>query len=125
MHKKWMKTPSYRKGYAALEEEFVRAAAAIDARSRADLTQEALARRMGTTQPVVARLESGRARPSMRTLDRLAKATGSRLIISFATISHPSVHLLTAQRVPLGGRRWGRYLNAQPSPVTGAILKAA
>jgi transcriptional regulator with XRE-family HTH domain len=126
MHKKWMKVPSYRKGYAALEEDFVRAAAAIDARSLAGLTQEALARKMGTTQPVVARLESGRARPSMRTLDRLAKATGSRLIISFAAISHPPVHLLTAQRVPPGsGRRWGRYLSAQPRPVTGEILKAA
>jgi hypothetical protein len=34
-------------------------------------------------QPVVARLESGRVRPSMRTLERLAEATGSRLLISF------------------------------------------
>ena len=38
---------------------------------------------MGTTQPVIARLESGRKRPSMRTLERLAEATGSRLLISF------------------------------------------
>jgi len=38
---------------------------------------------MGTTQPVVARLESGRSRPSMRTLKRLAEATGSRLLIRF------------------------------------------
>ena len=36
----------------------------IEARSRAGLTQEELAERMGTTQPVVARLESGRIRPS-------------------------------------------------------------
>jgi len=51
--------------------------------ARAGLTQEQLARKMGTTQPVVARLESGRASRSMRTLERLAKATGSRLAISF------------------------------------------
>ncbi|MGH7136370.1 MAG: helix-turn-helix domain-containing protein [Pirellulales bacterium] len=38
---------------------------------------------MKTTQPVVARLESGRTLPSMRTLERLAKATGSRLLIRF------------------------------------------
>jgi len=126
LHKKWMKKPSYRKGYAALEEEFVRAAAAIDARSKAGLTQEELARKMGTTQPVVARLESGRARPSMRTLDRLAKAAGSRLIISFAPIAPARVHLMTAQRVPLGsGRRWGRYRNGQSLPARGAILMAA
>src|SRR5271157_3621087 len=81
MHKKWMKEPKYRKAYEALEEEFVMASAVMDVRNRAGLTQHELARRMGT--PVVARLESGRTRPSMRTLERLAEATGSRLLISF------------------------------------------
>ncbi len=79
-----MKEPKYRKAYEALEEEFTLAGAVIDVRSRAGLTQKQLARKMGTTQPVVARLESGRARPSMRTLERIADATGSRLLISFA-----------------------------------------
>jgi ribosome-binding protein aMBF1 (putative translation factor) len=83
MHKKWMKEPKYRKAYAALEEEFVLASAVMDVRNRAGLTQAQLARKMGTTQPVVARLESGRTRPSMRTLDRLAEATGSHLRITF------------------------------------------
>ncbi len=72
------------KAYEALEEEFVLASAVIDVRNRAGLTQAELARKMGTTQPIVARLESGRSRPSMRTLERLADATGSRLLISFA-----------------------------------------
>lgn len=84
LHKKWMKEPKYRKAFDALEEEFVVASAVIDVRNRAGLTQEELARKMGTTQPVIARLESGRSRPSMRTLERLAQATGSRLLISFA-----------------------------------------
>ena len=38
---------------------------------------------METTQSVIARLESGRTRPSTQTLDRLANATGTRLKISF------------------------------------------
>jgi transcriptional regulator with XRE-family HTH domain len=84
LHKKWMKEPEYRKAYEALEEEFVFASAVIDVRNRAGLTQRELARKMGTTQPVVARLESGRSRPSMRTLEKLADATGSRLVVSFA-----------------------------------------
>src|SRR5271154_2110653 len=84
LHKKWMKAPKYRKAYEALEEEFVLASAVIDVRNRAGLTQQELSRKMGTTQPAVARLESGRSRPSMRTLERLADATGSRLLISFA-----------------------------------------
>ena len=83
MHKKWMKEPKYRKAYEALEEEFVLASAVMDVRNRAGLTQAQLARKMGTTQPVVARLESGRTHPSMRSLERLAEATGSRLRISF------------------------------------------
>ena len=83
LHKKWMKSPKYRRAYEALEEEFVLASAVIEARSRMGLTQKDLARRMGTTQPAVARLESGRTRPSMRTLERVAKATGSRLLIRF------------------------------------------
>src|ERR1700682_5004552 len=52
MHKKWMKEPKYKKAYEALEEEFVLAGAVMDVRNRAGLTQEELARRMGTTQPV-------------------------------------------------------------------------
>jgi ribosome-binding protein aMBF1 (putative translation factor) len=83
LHKKWMKEPKYRKVYQALEEEFGLASALIEARTRAGLTQQELARKMGTTQPVVARLESGRVCPSMRTLGRLAEATGSRLFIRF------------------------------------------
>ncbi len=126
MHKKWMEEPRYRKAYAALEEEFLLASAAIDVRHRAGLTQEALARKMGTTQPVVARLESGRGRPSMRTLDRLAKATGSRLIISFAPMRLVSAHLLTAQQLQIGaGRPRGRYANDQRVSVPGTQLRAA
>jgi transcriptional regulator with XRE-family HTH domain len=83
MHKRWMKEPKYRKAYEALEDEFAVAKAVIAARNRAGLTQMELARKMGTTQPVVARMESGRIQPSLRTLQRLAQATGSRLTIRF------------------------------------------
>ena len=83
LHRKWMKEPAYRKEYDALEEEFALAAAVAKARVRAGLSQAELARRMKTTQSTVARLESGRGRPSTRTLDRFAKATGHRLKISF------------------------------------------
>ena len=59
------------------------AKAVIAARNRAGLTQVELARKMGTTQPVVARMEGGRIQPSLRTLQRLAQATGSKLTIRF------------------------------------------
>ena len=73
----------YVKAYNALKDEFSLAAAMIQARAHAGLTQEQLAERMHTTQAVIARLESGRVKPSTRTLERLAAATGMRLRISF------------------------------------------
>ena len=79
----WRRDPEYEKGYNALEEEFTLAAAMIEARARAGLTQQQLAERMHTTQAVIARLESGRMKPSTRTLERLAAATGLRLRILF------------------------------------------
>ncbi len=83
LHKKWLKNEGYRQAYDELAPEFALARAVIKARVIAGLTQEQLAQRMETTQSVIARLESGRTRPSTQTLDRLASATGTRLKISF------------------------------------------
>jgi len=86
LKKKLLKNPEVRKAYDALEEEFALAAAVAKARMRAGLSQAELARRMKTTQSTVARLESGRGKPSTRTLTRFAKATGHRLKISFEPV---------------------------------------
>lgn len=83
LHRKWMKNRDYRRAQEALAPEFELARAVIQARVRAGLTQEQLARRMETSQSVIARLESGRVRPSTQTLERLASATKTRLRISF------------------------------------------
>lgn len=90
LHKRWLKNSSYRKDYEALAEEFELAAAIAKARGRSGLSQTELAHRMKTTQSVIARLESGRGRPSTRTLDRFAKATGHRLKISFEPVRRGS-----------------------------------
>ena len=81
-----MKDPEFRKEYDALEEEFALIAAVAKARLRSGLTQAQLAKRMKTTQSTVARLESGRGKPSTSTLQRFAKATGHRLKISFEPV---------------------------------------
>jgi ribosome-binding protein aMBF1 (putative translation factor) len=77
------KRPGYAEAYDALEEEFSLVTALIKARTNSGLTQAELAKRMSTTQAVIARLEAGGRRPSTRTLERLAKATGHRLEITF------------------------------------------
>ncbi len=79
----WMKRPDFVAAYDAFEDEFALAAALIQARSDAGMTQEDVAKAMGTTPAVVARLEGGRVMPSTRTLERFAKATRTRLRISF------------------------------------------
>lgn len=81
--KEWRKDPEFVAAYDALEEEFALTSALIHARAEAGLTQEQVAEAMGTTQAVIARLESGRSMPSTRTLKRFADATGTRLRISF------------------------------------------
>ena len=83
LHHKWMKETAYKRAYEALEEEFALASALLNARDAAHMTQEDVAKAMGTTQTVIARLESGRTMPSTRTLLRFARATGMRLRISF------------------------------------------
>jgi ribosome-binding protein aMBF1 (putative translation factor) len=88
---RWRQDPEYVAAYDALEEEFALAASLIKARAEADMTQEQVAQAMGTTQAVVARLESGKSRPSTRTLERFAKATRSRLRISFEPTSKPTI----------------------------------
>ena len=79
--KRWLRNPEVRTEYDALEEEFALARELILARSRAGLSQAEVARRMGTTQSTVARLEGGRAKPTLLTVERYAKATGSRAVV--------------------------------------------
>jgi transcriptional regulator with XRE-family HTH domain len=51
------------------------------ARRNAGLNQSQLAERMGTTQSAVSRLESGRSVPSLRILEKVARATGTPIEI--------------------------------------------
>lgn len=85
-HRQRMKDPAYRREYEALEPEFALISSLIAARARSGLTQEEIARRMGTTQSAVARLEGGGSLPSTRTLQRYAEATGSRLKITLEPV---------------------------------------
>jgi ribosome-binding protein aMBF1 (putative translation factor) len=89
----WKKDAEFFAAYEALEEEFALASALIKARGDAEMTQEQVAEAMGTTQAVVARLESGRVLPSTRTLERFAKATRTRLRISFEPNPEPVARL--------------------------------
>ena len=73
-----MQKPEVRAEYERLRPEFELAQTIIAARALHGLTQAELAARMETSQSYIARLESGRVLPSMRTWQRLAAATGTR-----------------------------------------------
>ncbi|HAL74549.1 MAG TPA: transcriptional regulator [Clostridiales bacterium] len=55
----------------------------IKARNAAGLTQRQLADRTGIGQAILSRIETGKANPSVFTLQKLAKGMGKKLIIDF------------------------------------------
>ena len=73
--------PAVRQAYDAQMPEFELARELIAARAQAGLSQGDVAALMGTTQSVIARLESGRRTPSMRTVQRYADAVGGRAVV--------------------------------------------
>lgn len=81
LHRKWMKEPAYRRAHKELAPEFELASELIAARGRSGLSQREVAKRMRADQSTVARIESGRHWPSRRTLERYARATGTRPVI--------------------------------------------
>ncbi len=74
-----LRCSSRQTGDCNARKEFSLASALLKARTDAGLTQEELAGRMNTTQSVIARMESGRVKPSSRMLQRFAKATRMRM----------------------------------------------
>ena len=80
LKKEWMKETDFVKEYENLAPEFNLVSALICARAAANLTQEDVAKRMGTSQSAIARLESGH-RPSLQSLRRYAAAVGHKVEI--------------------------------------------
>jgi len=76
------KRRGFREAYEALETEYALAREMLSARTRAGLTQEAVALRMGTTKSAVSRLEAAsKHAPSMASLKKYADAVGCKLRI--------------------------------------------
>jgi transcriptional regulator with XRE-family HTH domain len=76
-----MKRADVKSEYERLNEEFAFLDEFLKARAAAGISQTQVAERMGTTQSVVARLESGHGKhsPSLATLRKYAQALGCRL----------------------------------------------
>ncbi|MBI4457662.1 helix-turn-helix transcriptional regulator [Candidatus Uhrbacteria bacterium] len=82
LKKAWLKKKGVRRAYSALAPEFALAQMIIEQRIKKGLTQAALARRIGTRQSAIARLESGAYNPTVGFLKKVAKALDAQLIVS-------------------------------------------
>ena len=82
------KRRGFTEAYKALEVEYALAREMLSARTRAGLTQEAVAVSMGTTKSAVSRLEAaGRHVPSVASLKKYAAAVGCQLRIELVPLS--------------------------------------
>lgn len=103
-------------------------------REAAGMSQAELASRMGTSQPAVARLESGGGTPKLETLNKAAAALGVRLVVSFeeprSVGTRPSkrrtakaVPKAAAAKVPV--KRPGKLVTMKSSGVKQTTIKTA
>jgi len=76
---KALENPEVCKEYDALREEFSLIDRLIAMRTKAGLTQEDVAKKLGTNKSNISRLERGRGNPSWGTLNKYAAACGFRV----------------------------------------------
>ena len=77
------RSPSYRAEQRRLAQFEEIARLVIKYRGVLELSQQELARRVGTSHSAISRIESGRHKTSVGTLQRVAEALGLRLVVGF------------------------------------------
>ena len=77
------RSPEYRAERERLSEFEDIARLVIKFRTKQNLTQQELARLVGTSYSAISRIESGQHKTSVETLRRIAKALGVRLVVGF------------------------------------------
>ena len=78
-----MKNPDFKAEYETLEPEYAMIRQVIQARIDKKMTQEELALKVGTKQSNIARFESGRANPSFKFIQKIARALDTPISVTF------------------------------------------
>jgi transcriptional regulator with XRE-family HTH domain len=94
-------------------------------RRRSGKTQAELAQAMGTTQPAIARAEAGYRMPTLRFIDRWARATGAPISLRLGETTRkmqPVVVRRAMVRSLLGPGRFNPW-DRNPSPVEAELLE--
>ncbi|HZU12470.1 MAG TPA: helix-turn-helix domain-containing protein [Chloroflexota bacterium] len=79
-----LKDPAFREEWERTALARAVAARVVAYRTREGLSQAALARKMGVSQPLIARLELGEHEPTLTTLTRLSRCLGLEFHIDIA-----------------------------------------
>ncbi len=78
-----LKDPEFKKEWDELEPQYQIIESLIEARNENNITQKELSRLTGITQSDISKIENGNANPSIKTLQKIAKALNKKLIIKF------------------------------------------
>lgn len=78
-----MNDPEFRAEWEALEPLYALKRQLVEARLSENLSQKELAERCGLKQSTLARLESGKSSPTLKSLLRIAKGLGKKLTVTF------------------------------------------
>ncbi|PIP62945.1 transcriptional regulator [Candidatus Roizmanbacteria bacterium CG22_combo_CG10-13_8_21_14_all_35_9] len=81
--KKLMKKKGFKKLAEKNEPKYQLVRSLIGARLKKRLSQKELAKRIGTKQPVISRLENMQSFPTLSLLERISHALGTKLYIYF------------------------------------------
>lgn len=90
----------------------------VKRRGELGLSQEEVARRVGTSYSAISRLESGRHKTSVETLQRVAEALGVRLVLGFERGPRhaPTRHLVSVAESVKPFETTGRSFKLSGSP---------
>ena len=81
--KERLKDPAFKKEWEDSEVEYQLGCKLIETRLKRNLSQRELAKKVGTSQAAISRVEAMNGNPSLDLLKRIAKALDSTLKISF------------------------------------------
>jgi len=87
-----MRDPAFRREYDALEPEFAIIQQIIDLRIKRKMSQTQLAKRIGTHQPSIARLESQKRIRNLEYLQRVANALDADVQVRLVPRTTSSAH---------------------------------
>ena len=80
--KEFMKNPKFKKEWEDSEADYQLSCQLIKARIKGNLSQRELAKKVGTSQAAISRIEGMNGNPSFSLLKRISTALGSKLQIS-------------------------------------------